>query len=129
MGPREGCDRLRLQITRHSAREGGKVVTLTHRPPLPPGISWYSYLEAESTPQFYYVNFDIIDNIKVPSKALVFGRQLLKVEARFQFQAGFVINQPSLRKAFRIVRLTPSTANTPNRHIHGERARSRRQLH
>ena len=39
---------LRLQITRHSAHEGGKVVTLTHRPPLPPGISWYSFLEAES---------------------------------------------------------------------------------
>ena len=48
-GP-EGSGRLRLQITRHSAHEGGKVVTLTHRPPLPPGISWYSYLEAESTP-------------------------------------------------------------------------------
>ena len=30
--------------------EGGKVVTLTYRPPLPPGISWYSFLEAESTP-------------------------------------------------------------------------------
>ena len=48
-GP-EGSGRLRLQITRHSEREGGKVVTLTHRPPLPPGISWYSILEAESTP-------------------------------------------------------------------------------
>ena len=30
--------------------EGGKVVTLTHLPPSPPGISWYSFLEAESTP-------------------------------------------------------------------------------
>jgi hypothetical protein len=30
--------------------EGGKVVTLTHRPPLPPGVSWYSFLEAKSTP-------------------------------------------------------------------------------
>ena len=29
--------------------EGGKVVTLTHRPPSPPGISWYSFLEAKST--------------------------------------------------------------------------------
>ena len=48
-GP-EGSDRLRLQITGHLAHEGGKVVTLTHRPPLPPGISWYSFLEAESTP-------------------------------------------------------------------------------
>ena len=47
-GP-EGSGRLRLQITRHSAHEGGKVVTLAHRPPLTPGISWYSFLEAEST--------------------------------------------------------------------------------
>jgi hypothetical protein len=30
--------------------KGGKVVTLTHRPSLPPGVSWYSFLEAESTP-------------------------------------------------------------------------------
>ena len=37
-GP-EGSGRLRLQITRHSAHEGGKVVTLTYRQPLPPGIS------------------------------------------------------------------------------------------
>ena len=48
-GP-EGSGRLRLQITRHSAHEGGKVVTFTHRPPLLPGLSWYSLLEAESTP-------------------------------------------------------------------------------
>ena len=26
------------------------VVSLTHRPPLPSGLSWYSFLEAESTP-------------------------------------------------------------------------------
>ena len=38
------------QISRHSAHESGKVVTPTHRPPLPPGIFWYSFLEAESTP-------------------------------------------------------------------------------
>jgi hypothetical protein len=38
------------RISRHSAHEDGKVVTLTHRPYLPPGISWYSFLEAESTP-------------------------------------------------------------------------------
>jgi hypothetical protein len=31
--------------------EGGKVVTLTHRPSLPAGVSWYSFLEAESTPR------------------------------------------------------------------------------
>ena len=48
-GP-EGSGRLRLQITRHSVHEGGKVVTFTDRPPLPPGISWYSFLETESTP-------------------------------------------------------------------------------
>ena len=46
----EGSGRLRLQITRHSAHEGCKVVTLTYRPPLPPGISWYSFLEPESNP-------------------------------------------------------------------------------
>jgi hypothetical protein len=37
------------QISRQSAHEGGKVVTPTHRPPLPPRkYSWYSFLlEAE----------------------------------------------------------------------------------
>ena len=30
--------------------EGGRVVTLMHRPSLPPGVFWYSLLEAESTP-------------------------------------------------------------------------------
>ena len=29
--------------------EGGKVVTLTHRPSLPTGVSLYLFLEAEST--------------------------------------------------------------------------------
>jgi hypothetical protein len=29
---------------------GGKVVTLTHRPSLLPGVSWYSFLEAEPIP-------------------------------------------------------------------------------
>jgi hypothetical protein len=33
-----------------AAQDGGKVVSLTHRPPLPPGLTWYSFLEAESTP-------------------------------------------------------------------------------
>ena len=39
-------------ISRQSAHEGGKVVSPTHRPPLPPSkYSWYSFLlEAESTP-------------------------------------------------------------------------------
>jgi len=38
------------QISRQSAHEGDKVVSLTHRPPLPPRkYSWYSFLlEAES---------------------------------------------------------------------------------
>jgi len=35
-GP-EGSRRLSLQITRQLAHECGKVVSLTHRPPLPPG--------------------------------------------------------------------------------------------
>ena len=40
------------QISGPSAPEGGKVVSPTHRPPLPPRkYSWYSFpLEAESTP-------------------------------------------------------------------------------
>ena len=35
-----------------TAQDGGKVVSVTHRPPLPPRkCSWYSFLlEAESTP-------------------------------------------------------------------------------
>jgi hypothetical protein len=40
------------QISRQSAHEGGKVVSPTHRPPLPPRrYSWYSFLlGAESAP-------------------------------------------------------------------------------
>jgi hypothetical protein len=39
------------QILRQSAHEGGKVVSPTHRPPLPPGyIPGTFLLEAESTP-------------------------------------------------------------------------------
>jgi hypothetical protein len=38
------------RISRHSAHEGGKVVTLTHLLSLPPGISCYLFLESESTP-------------------------------------------------------------------------------
>jgi len=40
------------QIPRQSAHEDGKVVSPTHRPPLPlRTYSWYSFLlEAESTP-------------------------------------------------------------------------------
>ena len=40
-------------IARHSAHEGGEVVSPTHRPSLPPSprrYAWYSFLlEAEST--------------------------------------------------------------------------------
>jgi hypothetical protein len=44
---------LSSQISRHLAYNGGKVVSPTHRPPLPPRkYSWYSFLlEAESTPR------------------------------------------------------------------------------
>ena len=40
------------QISRQSAHEGGKVVSPSHLPPLPPSkYSWYSFLlQAESTP-------------------------------------------------------------------------------
>jgi hypothetical protein len=40
------------QISKQSAHEGGKVVSPTQRPPLPPRkYPWYSFLlEAESTP-------------------------------------------------------------------------------
>jgi len=42
-----------FQISRQSAHEGGKVVSPTHQPPLPPRIySWYSFLlEVKSTPR------------------------------------------------------------------------------
>ena len=46
-----GSRRLRLLDLLDSRHyEGGKVVTLTHRPSLPPVSSWYSFLEAELTP-------------------------------------------------------------------------------
>jgi len=35
-GP-EGCRKLRFQDFMTTAQDGGKVVSLTHRPPLPPG--------------------------------------------------------------------------------------------
>ena len=47
------------------------------------------------------------------------GRQLLNTEVRFHFQAGFVVNQPALRKnSFRILRFTPSTVNMAALRIH-----------
>ena len=50
-GP-EGPRKLRFQDYVTTAQDGVKVVSLTHRPPLPPRkYSWYSFLlEAESTP-------------------------------------------------------------------------------
>jgi len=50
-GP-EGSRKLRLPDFMTTAQDGGKVVSLTHRPLLPPRkCSWYSFLlEAESTP-------------------------------------------------------------------------------
>ena len=50
-GP-EGSRKLKFPDFMTTAQDGGKVVSLTHRPPLPPGkSSWYSFLlEAESTP-------------------------------------------------------------------------------
>ena len=42
------------QISRQSAPEGGKVVSPTHRPPLPPRqYSWYSFLTGVSGVQKY----------------------------------------------------------------------------
>jgi hypothetical protein len=49
-GP-EVSRKLRFPDYMTTAQHGGKVVSLTHRPPLPPRkCSWYSFLlEAEST--------------------------------------------------------------------------------
>jgi hypothetical protein len=48
----EGSRKLRFQDFMTTAHEGGKVVSLTHRPLFTPRkYSWYSFLlEAESTP-------------------------------------------------------------------------------
>jgi hypothetical protein len=51
-GP-EGSRKLRFPDFMTVAQDGGKVVNLTHRPPLPPGnkYTWYSFLlEAELIP-------------------------------------------------------------------------------
>jgi hypothetical protein len=50
-GP-DGSRKLRFPDYMRTAQDGGKVVSITHRPPLPPRkCSWYSLLlEAESTP-------------------------------------------------------------------------------
>ena len=51
------------QISRQSAHEDGKVVSPTHRPPLPPRkYSWNSFLsEAESTPGPYCGQKDCVN--------------------------------------------------------------------
>ena len=41
------------QISRHSAREGGEVVSLMHWPPLPPGM-FLVLIFTESTPGPWY---------------------------------------------------------------------------
>jgi hypothetical protein len=53
-GP-EGSSKLRFPDFMRTAQDGGKVVSLTYRPPLPPRkYTWYSFLlEAESTPELY----------------------------------------------------------------------------
>ena len=53
-GP-QGSRKLRFPDFVTMAQDGGKVVSLTHRPPLPPRkYSRYSFLlEADSTPGFY----------------------------------------------------------------------------
>jgi hypothetical protein len=50
-GP-EGSRKLRFPDFMTTAQDGGKVVSLTHRPPLPPRkYTWYAFLlEDESTP-------------------------------------------------------------------------------
>ena len=50
-GP-EDSRKLRFPDFMTTAQDGGKVVSLTHRPPLPPRkYTWYSFLlEAGSTP-------------------------------------------------------------------------------
>jgi hypothetical protein len=52
-GDPEGCETLRVpHFLDNRLTDGGKVVSLTHRPPFTPQEdSWYSFLlEAESTP-------------------------------------------------------------------------------
>jgi hypothetical protein len=55
------------RISRQSSLEDGKVVSLTHRPRLPPRkYSWYSFLlEAESNPGPYCDRKDYV-NKKIP---------------------------------------------------------------
>jgi len=73
-GP-EGSRRLKLPYFMTIAHEGGKVVSPTRRPPLPPRkYSWYSFLlEAESTSgpqcsQKDYVNEKFHQTLSINSK-------------------------------------------------------------
>ena len=58
-GP-EGYRKLRFPDYMTTAQDGGKVVSLTRRPPLPPRkCSWNSFLlEAESAPGPWYIRKD-----------------------------------------------------------------------
>ena len=60
-GP-EGSRKLRFRDFVTTAQDSRKVVSLTHRPPLPPRkYSWYSFLlEAESTPGPYFDQKDFM---------------------------------------------------------------------
>ena len=51
------------QISKESTNESGKVVSLTHRPPLPTRkYSWYSFLlQAESTPGLLWGRKDYVN--------------------------------------------------------------------
>ena len=58
----EGSRNLRFPDFMTTAQDGGKVVSLTHRPPLPPRkYCWYSFLlEAESAPAPQYDRKDFM---------------------------------------------------------------------
>jgi hypothetical protein len=59
--------------------EGGKVITLTHRPSLFPGVSWYSFLEAESTPGHMVPS---VATEKIPSDTTGIDPQALRLVAQ-----------------------------------------------
>jgi hypothetical protein len=63
----EGSRKLRFPDLLTTAQDGGKVVSHTHRPHLPPRkFSWYSFLlEAESTPG-PYVKSEVLCQWKLP---------------------------------------------------------------
>jgi hypothetical protein len=61
----EGSRKFRFPDFVTTAQDGGKVVSLTHRPPLPTRkYSWYSFLlEAESTPGPNWKDFMSMKNL------------------------------------------------------------------